>query len=239
MRFYIAFAVIFLTVGLFQAQGDSSSATLTPLPEAQLVTIQAADGLMLKGDFYLVDPTRPTVFLLHELYARRSSWNVILEPLLRSGYNVLAVDVRGHGATRGGINWYRALDDVALWFTWLREVAGVRPDAISTMGSSMGSTLAIIGCANDAACRTAIAISPGWSYYGFSLESSVAARPILVVYAERDHWPRLGVPQMVAAAPNTLTVHSYPGNAHGMNLVRAELETITPLMLDWLAAHGG
>jgi pimeloyl-ACP methyl ester carboxylesterase len=238
MRHFITISLLTIILnGVLFAQAQDN--TLPPLPEAQLITIEAADGLMLKGDFYFVDPARPTVFLLHELYARRSSWNVILEPLLRNGYNVLAVDVRGHGATRGGVNWHRAIEDVALWFTWLRETAAVRPDAISTMGSSMGSTLAIIGCANDAACRTAIAISPGWAYYNFSLEGSISVRPILVVYSERDYYPRHGVPQMVAAAPDTLTVHTYPGNAHGMNLVRAQVDTFTPLMLEWLAAHGG
>ena len=65
------------------------------------------------------------------LYARRSSWDVLLEPLLRGGYNVLAIDVRGHGTTRGGIDWNLAIEDNALWFAWLRDVAQVRPDAIS------------------------------------------------------------------------------------------------------------
>ena len=228
-----------MIMGLVHAQdAEVTPEPLPPLPEAQLVEIVAADELILKGDFYLVDPARPTVFLIHELYARRSSWDIVLEPLLRAGYNVLAVDVRGHGATRGGIDWNRAIDDTALWFTWLREVASMRPDGISVIGSSMGSTLAIIGCANDPACRTAIAISPGWSYYGHSLEGYISARPTLVIYAERDRWPALGVPDMVAAAPDTLAVHSYPGNAHGMYLVRNEIETFTEVMLNWLAAHG-
>ncbi|MDQ7027647.1 MAG: alpha/beta fold hydrolase [Anaerolineae bacterium] len=238
-RLPVILIIILLSIGLIQAQeSEATPEPLPPLPEAQLVEIEAADGLMLKGDFYLVDNARPTIFLIHELYARRSSWDSVLEPLLRAGYNVLAIDVRGHGATRGGLDWNRAIDDIALWFTWLREEAEVRPDAISTMGSSMGSTLTIIACANDAACRTTIAISPGWSYYGFSLEGFIAARPILVVYAERDRWPALGVPDMVAAAPNTLTVHTYTGNAHGMNLLRNELEDFTEIMLDWFAAYG-
>jgi pimeloyl-ACP methyl ester carboxylesterase len=236
LRCSIVFIVLMLVLGMLHAQ--EIGVPFAPLPAAQLVTIEAADGLLLKGDFYLVDTAHPTLFLLHELYARRSSWNIILEPLLRSGYNILAVDVRGHGATRGGINWYRALDDTALWFTWLRETAAVRPDAISTMGSSMGSTLAIIGCANDAACRTAIAISPGWAYYDISVEASLATHPVLVVYAERDRWPALGVPQMLAVAPDTVTPYTYPGNAHGMNLLRAERATFTVMILDWLAQHG-
>ena len=237
-KLLIILLTLFSNILVLKAQDTPTAPTsLPPLPDAEQVEVAASDGLTLKGDFYRVATDRPTIFLIHELYARRSSWNPVLQPLLRAGYNVLAIDVRGHGATRGGINWHLALEDVALWFTWLREEAGVRPDGISTMGSSMGSTLAIIGCANDAACRSVIAISPGWSYYGISLEGSIAARPILVVYAERDRWPALGVPDMVATAPNTLSVTMYPGNAHGMYLVRSQLDDFTNVMLDWFAAH--
>jgi len=218
----------------------AAETTPEPLPvAAQEVTTEAEDGLTLVGDFYLIDPGRPTVLLLHELYTTRESWGDLLYPLLGSGYNVLAVDVRGYGQTRGGINWTRAVDDVAAWMTWLREVGGVRPDAISTMGSSMGSTLAIVGCANDEFCRSAIAVSPGWSYYGISLAEHIAAKPVLVIYAERDRWPALGIEDMREAAPDALFEQVYKGNAHGMNLIEAEFESIAPVVVGWLAMHGG
>lgn len=222
------------------AQETAPEVTPETLPVApQVVTTEAEDGLTLVGDFYRMDPGRPTVLLLHELYTTRESWGDLLYPLLESGYNVLAVDVRGYGETRGGINWGRAVDDVAAWLTWLREVGGVRPDAISTLGSSMGSTLAIVGCAQDEFCRGAIAISPGWSYYGISLAEHLAAKPVLVIYAERDRWPALGIDDMREAAPETLAEHVYAGNAHGMNLVEEEWETVVPVLLEWLAARGG
>lgn len=209
-----------------------------PLPiTPQVIEVQAADGLGLVGDFYLVDASHPTVLLLHELYTTRSSWQDVIRVLLNHGYNVLAVDERGWGETRGRINWYKAVGDVQIWFNWLRETAAVNPEAIHTMGSSMGSTLAILGCANDSLCRSAIAISPGWNYYRQSLANHIALKPVLAIYAERDRWPALAMPLMQENAPDSLLVQSYEGNAHGMDLVSAEFDNMLPIILDWLATH--
>lgn len=212
--------------------------TPDPLPiEAQLIEVDADDGLDLVADFYLLDPARPTVILLHELYEDRTSWTPLLMPLLANGYNLLIPDIRGWGETRGAINWYKAVDDMAIWFTWLREEGGVNPEAIHTMGSSMGSTLAIVGCANDEFCSSAIAISPGWSYYNIDIEESITQRPMIGIYAENDRWPALGVPRMLETAPETFSVISYDGNAHGMDLLAREQETAIVEIIDWLNTH--
>lgn len=229
---------LLLTLPNFAQEEANPEATEEPLPVVpQIVETRGEDRLRLYGDFYFVDPERPTLILLHEMYTTRGSWNSLLRPLLEHGYNVLAVDIRGWGSTRGAINWSRAIDDVGIWMTWLREEVGVHPHLIHTMGSSMGSTLAIRGCANDEHCRSAIAISPGLSYYGYSVEEAVTMKPVLAIYAERDRWPSLGVPEMLELAPDTLSVQTYDGNPHGMLLVEEQLEPMTPLILEWLAAH--
>lgn len=231
---YLRLLLLCLIITIFSRASFAQEPTA---PQPQEVMTRAADGLRLRADFYLVDPQRPTILLLHQLYTARASWRYVIPPLVENGYNVLAVDLRGHGQTRGDIYWRKAVEDIAIWMMWLRTEGGVRPDGISTMGSSMGSTLAIVGCANDEFCRSAIAISPGWNYYDISLAESVAVKPILAVYAERDRWPALGIPDMLAAAPETFSTHAYAGNAHGMDMIHAEFETFIPLMLEWFASH--
>lgn len=235
-------------VGIIYAQDEASDVeVLPPTPEAiQLeptrVVIDATDGLNLVGDFYVVDPARPTVLLLHELYTNRTSWQPMIGLLLGGGYNVLNVDLRGFGETRGDINWNQAIDDVVVWLNWLRTEGGVA-DSLSTMGSSIGSTLALRGCSADPACRTAIAISPGWSYYGVSLapslEEEFGERAALILYSQNDRWPALAVPQIEEVASEAIVLQAYPGNAHGMKFLAATHQTLVPLILDWLAQHGG
>jgi len=217
---------------------------ITPIfAQSNAVETQAADGLTLKGDFYMVDASHPTLLLLHQLYTTRASWADAVGVLTGAGYNVLTVDVRGAGETGGKINWPKAVEDVGVWMAWLRNTAGVRGDAISTMGSSIGSTLAIVGCANDGACRTAVALSPGWSYYGVSLQTALTTqlteRPILVLYALRDRWPALGVPKMLKAAPSVIMTTSFAGRKHGFEMFSDNRDAIWASVLDWLAGHSG
>lgn len=240
MRFkLLSLLISLLIIPTTIAQEDSATETApNPLPvTAQVVEVDAEDGLDLVADFYIVDPARPTVILLHELYTNRTSWDPLLLPLLANGYNILVPDVRGWGDTRGAINWFDAVDDVGVWFTWLRDIGGVNPQAIHTLGSSMGSTLAIAGCAEDDFCRSAIGISPGWSYYRISLEDRITTHPVLGIYAENDRYPALGVPLMIETAPETFVTLSYEGNAHGMDLLADEQETIVVAIIEWLNAH--
>lgn len=218
---------------------DEPEVTPEPLPiTAQVITIDAEDRLDLVADFYLVDPARPTVILLHEIYEDRTSWDALLLPLLVNGYNILAPDIRGGwGETRGSINWFKAVGDVESWMTWLRDEAGVNPEAIHTIGSSMGSSLAVVGCANNDSCLSSIAISPGWSYYRISLADSIATRPVLGIYAQNDRWPALGVPQMQETAPDTFSTIMYEGNAHGMDLFAEQQETLVVEIVNWLNSH--
>lgn len=214
----------------------------TATVEPENVVLKAEDGAFLVGDFYLVDPLSPTVILLHQLYTNRSSWGDVIEMLLGEHYNVLAVDLRGYGESSRSINWHKAVTDTQAWFDWLRTETPIDGNKISTMGSSMGSTLAIMGCANDALCQTAIAISPGWDYYGIVLDEALsvgmASRPMMIVYAERDRWPALGMPFIEESATGLLEINMFTGNAHGMDMLTLH-EDALPLILNWLTLHSG
>lgn len=246
MRKWIALIALALLIApVVIAQDEEPAVAPTPEPtyfEPVTVETRAEDNLRLKADWFLVDANNATVILIHEMYTTRKSWRPLVGLLLGAGYNVLAIDTRGSGETRGAISWPKAAQDVQAWMNWLRDEAGVR-DAISTIGSSMGSSLALIGCANDAGCRTAIAISPGWSYYGLSiktaLEEGLQERGALILMAERDRWPALALPRIEEVINEAFSVVNVPGQQHGMKFLSAEHQTLVPAILDWLASHSG
>jgi alpha-beta hydrolase superfamily lysophospholipase len=212
--------------------------------EPQEVQVEAADGLMLVGDFYVLDAEKeaPTVLLMHMLNSRRSAWDVLIPSLLEGGYNVLNVDLRGHGDSSGARSWTAATADVQTWLDWLREQPGVRDDAIALIGGSIGSNLALVGCANDPACTTAIALSPGLDYFGVMPQESVTdgleARSALLVASQRDSYSADSVKQMLFNATGDIGARIYSGRRHGTDMLLGDTyEPLTTLILAWLDEH--
>ncbi len=212
--------------------------------DAVRIKIEADDGLTLVGDYFApFDHATPAVLLLHELYTAHASWTPFIDPLLDHGYRILAVDLRGHGATGGGINWRRAQRDTQVWLNWLYEQPGVTPAAVFIIGSSMGANLALNGCMDAETCAGVIALSPGRNYHGISTDDAITSgQPTLIVYAERDLYPRRDVPRMLDLAAEhslpgeTITVLSFPGRTHGMDLFDIYEDLPTDL-INWLSSH--
>ena len=234
--------LVFLIGTTVQAQDDSADNEAQDEADVSTrIEIEADDGLTLVGEYFApFDHATPTVLLLHELYTGHYSWTPLIYPLLGSGYRVLAVDLRGHGATQGGINWRRAQGDTQAWLEWLYEQPGVVPEAVYITGSSMGANLALNGCMEAETCTGVIAISPGRNYHGvYTDDAIISGQPTLIVYAERDLYPRRDVPRMLSLAAeydlseDTITVLSFPGRTHGMDLFD-EHEDLPTELINWL-----
>ncbi len=237
----IGLFITFLWITPVSAQEDGASGHLV-LVVPQVVEVTALDGTALVGDFFLVEPSHPTVILVHEIYTTRVSWDVLIDPILSLGYNLLIIDQRGHGASRGSIAWEFAVGDMQIWFDWLRNAVGVRHDAITVIGSSMGSSIATVGCANDALCRGVISISPSWNYFGIGVERAfreqLINRHVLLIYAQRDRYPALGVPRILETATGHVEEKVYSGNTHGMHLFGRYGDDLTETILNWLRTYG-
>lgn len=221
---------------------DSGETALTP----EVVTVEAVDGLSLQGDYYPLPATaeteqeQPAVLLLHMLGRDRGTWQPLIEPLQEAGFVVLAVDMRGHGATGGERDWENAENDIQIWLDWLKA----QPDAgeVVIVGGSIGGNMALIGCANDPECVTAIALSPGLDYRGVMPESAVVDqlmdRAVLLVAAHDDNYSADSVRQMASAAQGEIGMRIYQDNAHGTNMFSTDYgDRVMILIVNWLTEH--
>jgi undecaprenyl-diphosphatase len=228
--YYRIAAGIVILLLTFITPSSAQDATPEPAPTAtsapaqiptNAVEIPAADGQTLRGTYFAPHGEAPAVLLVHQLYTTQSSWNFLVTPLTEAGFNVLTIDLRGYGQTRGRINWQAAREDIVKWAAWLDEQSGVQ--SVSMIGSSMGAVLAMDGCFSYEPCTRVVALSPALSYYGVYIEDALAGDlPVMAVYADRDRYPARDMPEIVELAGDDLTVFTYAGRTHGIDLFRLD-----------------
>ncbi len=107
-----------------------------------------ADGSSIKFHFRLMgDKNSPTILLLHGFIGSSEDWKPeITEPLLDSGYRVLAVDLPGHGRTEAADD--NDYDMAACAAGLVRLLDEIGPDRAHLLGYSMGGRLALFMAVN-------------------------------------------------------------------------------------------
>ena len=229
--------LVFLTCLLF-----ATTSLLAQENAPQRVELAAADGLTLVGDYYPVQAgSAPAVLLLHMYGSSRRSWSPFIPALTGAGYNALAVDLRGHGETGGRNDWTAAQDDLLRWVDWLNTQPGVQTDHLAIIGASIGANLALVTCAAESACQTVAALSPGLDYFNgkpqSAVEEGLSQRSALLVASQLDRPSGQDVRTMLVNARGDPELRLYSGAAHGTNLFLTKSESVTTLLLGWLAEY--
>jgi dienelactone hydrolase len=130
------------------------------------------------------------------------------------------VDQRGWGRTGGQQNWLLAVDDTAQWLTWIADQPGVQDGAVAVAGASIGANLAMIACAANPSCYTAIALSPGLDYHGVTPERALveglADRSALLAAAHGDTYSARTVTYLAGqTTQGEVGLRLFLGNLHG------------------------
>ena len=85
------------------------------------------------------DQARPTILFVHGAGMDHSVWALQSRYLAHHGHGVLAVDLPGHGRSKGAAK--RSVEELADWLLALLAAAGVAKAAL--VGHSMGSLIAL------------------------------------------------------------------------------------------------
>ncbi len=209
-------------------------------PQPQPVSVTAADGLALVGDFYAAPEVAPGVLLLHGQGAARSEWDNLIAPLWDGGYNVLAVDQRGFGETGGTRNLATMIDDVQPWLDWLHQQPSVGAASLATIGASMGTVPALGGCAHDLTCSTTILISPGdFPLLDDALFATLSDRSLLIVVGRKDN-ALYDANKLFARAVGEAQFTVYATSLHGVAYFQPDSsyrDRSIQLILNWLDEH--
>jgi alpha-beta hydrolase superfamily lysophospholipase len=206
---------------------------------ADHVSLRATDGTALSATLYT--PTRlpaPAVILVHMLARSSADWAATAEPLQQSGLLVLAIDLRGHGASsESGIpsGDLTVLErDVAAAVAFVRQRRDLCNGRIGIAGASIGANLAVIVAASEPAVQSLALLSPSGDYRGVRCDAAMKRygdRPVLLVASTNDPYALRTSKQFAAAAPRAELIT--PEDAGHGTLMLARQPELVNRLVDW------
>lgn len=213
---------------------------LAPCAAAETVLLRAADGTPLSAVWHAPPRQAPAVLLVHMLTRTHREWDVAVPSLRAAGLGVLAIDLRGHGASGG--SWAAGLSplqqDVQAALAWLTARSDVQAGRVGIAGASLGATLAVLGAASNQAVRSLVLISPASDYRGVRCEAAMRkfaqrSGAALLVAATGDPYASRSARALAEITPGTREVRLVEGSAaHGTALLLSHPDLLATLV-DW------
>lgn len=221
-----------------QLTEEEPSATFISLPASEELRLPVGD-INLAGTVYYPQnraPKWPAVILIHMLHGDRSQWEHFPEQLSAAGYAVLSIDLRGHGASGGAVDWELAVADLQQVWDEFTSREEIDPERTSFIGASIGANLSLIASSNEPSVRTAVLLSPGLNYAGVETEQAMenlAGRPVLIAASNDDTYAANSSTRLVEIARGESNLVLYEDAGHGTLMFRSQPE-LAQIIIDWL-----
>lgn len=203
------------------------------------VYFSTSDGVGIQGTFFIGDPGY-TIILVHMLGRDRGDWDAFAPKLVEEGYEVLSIDLRGHGESTNIGNYkdfhvgefQNMVNDVDAAVEFLGETK------IAIIGASVGANIALNYASEDPNVVAVVLMSPGEEYKGVGTLDAMAAygdRPVLIMASEGDGYSAISSEKLSNAALGEKMWKKYDGSRHGTEFLGdAEAEGF---IFGWLKSH--
>jgi alpha-beta hydrolase superfamily lysophospholipase len=250
------------------------SLEMTKLPYAE-ITIPAGDRLKLYGRLY--DPTLkpesdeeeeapeeeegaatgpikkyPLVILLHSLDGNYKDWFNFPAKLVKQGYAVFALDLRGHGkstrySSKRLISWRSFesgdwqmmpgdLEKVLKFFAKSEDYKQVDTTRVAIMGAALGANVALkTASLNRQPVKALVLLSPGMNYKGFSAIESILyyTNPVFIAAGHEDPTVHESAEQIFKWSQGPKSLRIYKDVGQGIDMLRNE-QSLQQDILKWL-----
>jgi pimeloyl-ACP methyl ester carboxylesterase len=208
------------------------------VPASNAVTFRTTDGVLIGATFHEASRTpAPAVVLVPMLSRTQADWQPLVPGLTAAGIAVLAMDLRGHGAssgaTGGDLN-VMALD-VQAAVAFLKMRPDVQTGRLAIAGASLGANLAVLVAADDPSVRSIALLSCGLDYRGVKAENAMrryGSRPAMILAGSNDPYAARSARQLATAGPGIRDLRILEGAGHGTVMLGRDPELARQLV-DW------
>ncbi len=216
------------------------------------VNFKTEDGVNIYADYYKTAAGAPSVLLLHMMPATKESWEDFADVLSEKGFNVLAIDLRGHGESidKNGeeLDFKKFVEeehrdsyqDIEAAIDFLKKDDS---GDIALSGASIGANLSIWYQADHEEIKATIPLSAGFNYKGIETEPLVEKiDPTQHIYFVGARGDTRSDGSDCAEVAETLfekkrgnkEIKIYEeSSAHGTDLFKEDSELI-PVLVEWL-----
>ncbi len=214
----------------------SARARALSLP-GRAITLKTSDGWTLSGRYRAANDGKLTLILIHGTGRSKELWTEMANVLVRSGYGVLAFDLRGHGesaigpggkaeswrqfsASRDNNDFLAMGKDVEAAADYLSSVS-VSSSSVGLVGEGLGAALALRYAVVHPQTPFVALISPGLDDQNVPLLSALrgyGSRPILIVYSQSDR-------SVANAAPLISAVAKLSAGAQNVTVIASNLRS--------------
>jgi alpha-beta hydrolase superfamily lysophospholipase len=209
---------------------------------AEKVSFRTTDGVDIAADFYPAGSGRG-VLLVHQFNRDKKSYAGLANALNTNGFAALALDLRGHGESRGA----GALSDPQSLRP--QDFADMEKDLLAAarflaskgvtrfyiVGASIGANLAISYPVHHAGFSASVALSPGIDFKGLQpLADAKRTRvPLLVVSSRDDAYSFSSSARLLDAVSAEKDWIRFDSAGHGTDMLKNEAG-LPSRILDWI-----
>lgn len=207
------------------------------------ITLQTEDVVTIHSTFYDAKSTRG-VILLHRLGNDRNNWKDFAPLLVKNGFSLIAIDLRGHGQstekfklnslTEKDFNNMVLDTKAAKRFLESKKITN-----IAIIGESIGANIALNYALTDEEIKTIILLSPGLDYRGIKTENSMSEygeRPVLIIAADGDAYSAESSRKLDMLSFGEKKLLVYEGSEHGVPMLDEKPE-LKDSIIDWLKKY--
>jgi len=235
----LSLAIIFFSIG-----SNTFAAKKKEANTKHKIEFLTKDKFILAGDLYIANPKsdKPLIVALHSFSLSAKSWNTLAENFRLKGYNVLAMDLRGHGRSIYNENlklksrykftkndWQKLPNDVIESINYIKtNYPAINCNDIILIGADIGASAGVLAGTNlKKQPLKFVMISPMINFKGLYIPIKIAN------YTDTRFLILLSKSDKILFNLHTKTdpvIKTYPIGGPGNQLIKANKDSIDDIV---------